>query len=198
MAKSFLSTLKPLNAKRLQKTVRATVQAGGRLTFTTDAIKDLDLSEEKSLEILASEDGDLGAIICEKNDPDAFALKKCGPYVYITFKNYLQQAGVDYKKYKIIYDITELDEEYKGKPLYKFERRMILRGEDEETDSVDDSSIPASEAPKMPQDAKERPSASNDTLETESATEATPVVADEVSPDLGESETIPVVLTPQH
>ena len=40
-SKNFLSTLKPLNAQRLQKSVKATVQNSGRLTFAMDAVKDM-------------------------------------------------------------------------------------------------------------------------------------------------------------
>ena len=104
--KGFLSTLKALDAQRLQKSVKATVQNSGRLTFAMDAVKDMKLSEEKSIIILAAENGDLGAAISVKGDPNAFALKKCGAYFYVTFKNYLQQAGIDYKTQRVVYDIT--------------------------------------------------------------------------------------------
>ena len=83
------------------------------------------LSEEKSLIIFEANGGNLGAVISHKGDPDAFVLKKCGQYFYVAFKNYLQQAGIDYKGQRIIYDITELDEELEGKTLYKFERRVL-------------------------------------------------------------------------
>lgn len=131
----FLAKLKPLNAQRLQKSVKATVQNSGRLTFAMDAIKEMELSEDKSIIILAADDGDLGAVISDKGDPDAFVLKKCGAYFYVTFKNYLQQTGVDYKSQRIIYDITELDEVYKGKTLYKFARRIIRKGCDEDVEA---------------------------------------------------------------
>lgn len=136
--KGFLSTLTRLDAQRLQKSVKATVQNSGRLTFAMDAVKEMELSEDKSIIILAAENGDLGAALSVKGDPNAFVLKKCGAYFYVTFKNYLQQAGVDYKSQRIIYDITELDEEFKpGVPLYKFERRILPKGckEDEEAET---------------------------------------------------------------
>lgn len=122
---AFADRLKKLNAHRLQQSVKATVQANGRLTFTVEATKEMALSEEKSLVIFEADGGDLGAIISHKGDPEAFVLKKCGQYYYVAFKNYLQQAGIDYKGQRIIYDITELDEELEGKTLYKFERRVL-------------------------------------------------------------------------
>ncbi len=135
--KSFLSQLTPLDAQRLQKSVKATVQNSGRLTFAMDAVNDMKLTEDKSIIILAAGNGDLGAVISEKGDPEAFVLKKCGTYFYVSFKNYLQQAGVDYKSQRIIYDITELDEKYKGRTLYKFERRILLKGDKEESDPTE-------------------------------------------------------------
>ena len=116
---SFKDRLRKLDALRLQQSVKATVQFNGRLSFTLEAGKAMNLSDEKSIVIYDDpESGDLGATISTKDDPEAFVLKKCGPYFYIAFKNYLRQAGIDYKKQKIIYDITQLDEEMDGKPLF--------------------------------------------------------------------------------
>ena len=122
---AFADKLKKLDAHRLQQSVKATVQSNGRLTFSVEATKAMGLSEDKSLVIFEAEDGDLGAVISAKNDPEAFVLKKCGLYYYVAFKNYLQQAGIDYKKQRIIYDISELDEQIDGKTLYQFARRVL-------------------------------------------------------------------------
>ena len=85
---AFADRLKKLDAHRLQQSVKATVQANGRLTFTVEATKEMALSEEKSLVIFEADGGDLGAIISHKGDPEAFVLKKCGQYFYVAFKNY--------------------------------------------------------------------------------------------------------------
>ena len=122
---AFADKLKKLDAHRLQQSVKATVQSNGRLTFTVEATKEMGLSEEKSLVIFEADGGDLGAVISHKGDPDAFILKRCGLYFYVAFKNYLQQAGIDYKGQRIIYDITELDEKIDGKTLYQFARRVL-------------------------------------------------------------------------
>lgn len=144
--------MKPLDAQRLQKSVKATVQNSGRLTFAMDAVKDMELSEDKSIIILAAEDGNLGAVISHKGDPEAFVLKKCGAYFYVSFKNYLQQAGVDYKNQRVVYDITELDEEYKGRTLYKFERRLLPKNA---KDDGDDETSEQQEADETPPSAPE-------------------------------------------
>ena len=176
--KSFLSQLKQLDAQRLQKSVKATVQNSGRLTFAMDAVNDMKLTEDKSIIILAAENGDLGAVISEKGDPEAFALKKCGAYFYVSFKNYLQQAGVDYKSQRIIYDITELDEKYKGRTLYKFERRILQKGDKDEPDPT--------ETAEERQEASPPPPAAPETASTPSVgdvpTPATPEATDAPAP----------------
>ena len=126
---SFLSKLKQLDANRLQKSMKAIVQDNGMLVFAMDAVREMQLSEEKSIIILAAEDGDLGAVISEKGDPEAFVLKKCGACFGVLLKNYLHESGIDYLSQHIVYDITELEETYKGKTLYKFEKRVRRKGE---------------------------------------------------------------------
>ena len=56
---AFADSLKKLNAQRLQQSVKATVQSNGRLTFTVEATKVMDLSDEKSLIIFEAANGDL-------------------------------------------------------------------------------------------------------------------------------------------
>ena len=147
----FADNLRKLDALRLQQSVKATVQFNGRLSFTLEAGKTMGLSEEKSLIFFESDSGDLGATISEKGDPEAFVLKKCGPYYYIAFRNYLKQAGIDYKRQKIIYDISQLDEKLEGRTLFKFERRILPRDPkdiqpSEQVEDDDDETQPSPDA----------------------------------------------------
>ena len=188
--KSFLSQLKQLDAQRLQKSVKATVQNSGRLTFAMDAVNDMKLTEDKSIIILAAENGDLGAVISEKGDPEAFALKKCGAYFYVSFKNYLQQAGVDYKSQRIIYDISELDEKYKGKTLYKFERRILPKGDKDEpdpTETAEEKQEPPPPPPATPPAAPETASTPSEGVAPTSAAPETPDAPTPVSAPSGET-----------
>ena len=109
--------------------MRAIVQDNGMLVFAMDAVREMQLSEEKSIIILAAEDGDLGAVVSERGDPEAFVLKKCGACFGVLLKNYLHESGIDYLSQHIVYDITELEETYKGRTLYKFEKRVRRKGE---------------------------------------------------------------------
>ena len=178
--------MKPLDAQRLQKSVKATVQNSGRLTFAMDAVKEMELSEDKSMIILAAENGNLGAVISYKGDPEAFVLKKCGLYFYLSLKNYLQQAGIDYKNQRVVYDITELDEEYKGKTLYKFERRFLPKNAKDKANGETDDHQEAQEtppaAPESPSAPSAGPDATNDASAQSKATEGIPVADAEEPP----------------
>ncbi len=122
---SFASGLKMLDAERLQQTAKATVQGNGRLSLTVEAGRMMHLGEDKSLVIFAAENGDLGAIVSQRGDRNGFELKKAGTYFYLTFKNYLQEMGIDYKSQRIVYDITATNEKIEGKVLYRLARRVL-------------------------------------------------------------------------
>ncbi len=84
-------------------------------------------TENASLIVFSAENGDLGATVSAKGDPQAFELKKAGAYFYISFKNYLQEMGINYKTQRILYDITQLDEKLDGRTLFRFARRVLPR-----------------------------------------------------------------------
>lgn len=150
---SFADRLKKLDAQRLQMTAKATVQNNGRLSFSVEAVKLMHLDEDKSIIIFSADNGDLGATISTKGDPDAFALKKAGVYYYVAFRVYLQQMGIDYKNQRIVYEITELDEKMEDRTLYKLERRVLPKDptELELSDPTDGEEEPAQDAPVAPE-----------------------------------------------
>lgn len=124
---NFGATLTRLDAARLQQTARATIQCNGRLSLSVEAGRLMNLTEEASLIVFSAENGDLGATVSIKGDPQAFELKKAGAYFYISFKNYLQEMGINYKTQRILYDITQLDEQLDGRTLFRFARRVLPR-----------------------------------------------------------------------
>ena len=178
----FKDQLKRLDAKRLQQTVKATVQSNGRLTFAADAVKEMDLSEEKSIIIFAAGNNNLGAALSVKGDEEAFELKRCGAYFYVNFKNYLQECAMDYKKQKFMYDITCTEEKWdNGQPLWKFDLRVLPR--EPEMLPVTDDTVDDGE-----QEAQETPQNASDTAEPPTVAETAPSVSTGVSaaPDYGE------------
>lgn len=124
-ATEFVAGLKRLDAERLQQSAKAAIQVNGRLSLTVEAGRLMHLADDKSIIIFAAANGDLGAIVSHKGDKQAFDLKKAGAYYYISFKNYLQEQGIDYKSQRIIYDITELEEKLDGRTVYRFARRVL-------------------------------------------------------------------------
>ena len=124
-ATEFVAGLKRLDAERLQQSAKAAIQVNGRLSLTVEAGRLMHLADDKSVIIFAAANGDLGAIVSHKGDKQAFDLKKAGAYYYISFKNYLQEQGIDYKSQRIIYDITELEEKLDGQTVYRFARRVL-------------------------------------------------------------------------
>ena len=122
---NFAEQLTRLDAERLQQSAKATIQSNGRLSLTVEAGRIMRLADDKSLVIFAAENGDLGAIVSNKGDKQAFELKKAGPYYYISFKNYLQEVGIDYKSQRIVYDITGLNEKIEGRKLFRLSRRIL-------------------------------------------------------------------------
>lgn len=124
-AAEFVAGMKRLDAERLQQSAKAAIQSNGRLSLTVEAGRLMHLSDDRSIVIFAAANGDLGAIVSHKGDKQAFDLKKAGAYYYLTFKNYLQEQGIDYKNQRIMYDITELEEKFEGKTVYRFARRVL-------------------------------------------------------------------------
>ena len=124
-ATEFVAGLKRLDAERLQQSAKAAIQANGRLSLTVEAGRLMHLSDNSSIIIFAAANGDLGAVVSHKGDKQAFDLKKAGAYYYISFRNYLQEQGVDYKSQRIVYDITELEEKLEGRTVYRFARRVL-------------------------------------------------------------------------
>ena len=124
-AAQFVAGLKRLDAERLQQSAKAAIQSNGRLSLTVEAGRLMHLADDKSIIIFAAANGDLGAIVSHKGDKQAFDLKKAGAYYYISFKNYLQEQGIDYKNQRIIYDITELEEKLDEQTVYRFARRVL-------------------------------------------------------------------------
>lgn len=131
---SFIDSMQLLDAQRLSRFAKATIQASGRLGFSNDATKLMGLSENKRMLVFSAGARDLGVVIGNPDDTRGFAIKKTGLYFYVRMKNYFEQAGVDYKKYRVVYDITELDEKYEEMTVFKLARRDLERGSAEEAE----------------------------------------------------------------
>ena len=136
---SFINVAQMLDAKRLSKVAKATVQQQGRLGFSADAQRLMELENGKSIIFFEATDGDLGAVVTLQADERGFALRKSGPYYYLRMKNYFDERQIDYRKKRVIYDIAELNETFEEMKVFKFSRRILERGstEDREEEGED-------------------------------------------------------------
>lgn len=126
MTPSFIENCTLLDATRLSKSAKATIQASGRLGFSGEAVKLMELKEPQTILILKNNgSNDLAAVVVEGEDKRGFFLKRSGPNYYLRMKNYFDQEGIDYKNFRVIFDITQLDETFEDHPVFKLSYRAI-------------------------------------------------------------------------
>lgn len=124
------------NAKDFSLKPKATIQQTGKLGFNTDAISQLEISENKAV-ILAPDMQDKQvlymALVPADGNENAFALRKSGMYYYINTKQLFDHLEFDYLKHTIIFDIVRFDkyDELIGGECYKMSARIKQRNEDE-------------------------------------------------------------------
>lgn len=99
--------------------LKVIIQATGRLGFTEETRKELDLSSNSFI-LIAQDDStmELYHSVLDKPENRAFRVHKSGSYYYLTTKLLFDYLNVDYKKQTIIYDLTrcsEHDSEMGGK-----------------------------------------------------------------------------------
>lgn len=127
---------KAYDGKRLTKMTRASVQRNGNLNFPPEAARQLGLSLEQSLLICPMGEKDLAVTVVEKDDERGFTIKKTGPYYYVPFRSLMTECGIDFVQNTVVYDIIELSERYAGRPVFKFNRRIIVHGTAEKSESA--------------------------------------------------------------
>ncbi len=117
--------LKFFNPNNLEKNLKATAHKTGKLGFTVDAAKKLQLSVDKSAGIGINEDDEndksLYVIIYAHKQEGAFNISKAGKYYYINTKALFDSLRIDYLKDYVVYDISE--EVIDSQNVFKFKRR---------------------------------------------------------------------------
>lgn len=114
------------NAEEIQGNAKCTIHKSGKLGFSMDAINMIGIDENKSIGIAAGEDyddtGNLYIKVFEGDKRGAFSVSKAGEYYYLNTKNLFNKLDIDYKREKVIYDVTEY--EINGEQYYKLIRRV--------------------------------------------------------------------------
>lgn len=117
--------IKFFNPNNLDKNLKATAHKTGKLGFTVDAAKKLQLSVERSAGIGINEDDEtdktLYVVIYVDKQEGAFNISKAGKYFYINTKALFESLKIDYQKDYVVYDITE--EVIDNQKVFKFKRR---------------------------------------------------------------------------
>ena len=104
-----------------------TIQGTGRLGFTAETAKSLELSPDSFIKIAQDEDQTdaLYMIVCREPDEDGFKVSCISGYYSLPTTMLFKELGVDYKNNTVMYDLTReplLDEEVGGK-VYRMDKR---------------------------------------------------------------------------
>lgn len=115
------------SAKQYSAKLKVTIQATGKLGFTDDTAKELELSTQTYIKLGADEsDPDvMYLVVLQEADDDAFKVCKAGDYYYLPTAVLFLSLGYDFRNKTIIFDLTrlrEFDEELGGK-VYKLNKR---------------------------------------------------------------------------
>jgi hypothetical protein len=76
-----------------------------------------------------SGNGDLAACVLGVGEKKAgaFEVKESGMYLYLSFRQFLQERGVDFVNQEVSYEVTRMDEELDGHGVFKLTRKIAPR-----------------------------------------------------------------------
>ena len=119
-----------LSAKQFARKLKVTIQSSGRLGFTDETAKALDLPSGKYAKFAQdNERGILFLIINKEMDEDAFPIKESSGYYYVPAKMLFDMLGFDYENKTIMFDLVRqqtLDDDLNGQ-VYLMKRRVNKR-----------------------------------------------------------------------
>lgn len=135
---------KLIDATRLSRIAKATVQKTGRLGFSRQAATMLKLGDgDMSILLFEGEGRNLFLVVLPGNDPRGFHLRKIGEYFYVNTRVYFDEKNIDYVAIVVDFEITETTDRFEGYTVFNMKYREHPRGsrapdEDEAVDaSVD-------------------------------------------------------------
>ena len=120
----------------LDKNLKATVHRTGKMGFTFDAAKKLNLATMKSANIGANDedhtDKNLYLVLYADEKQGDFKVIKAGKYFYINTKVLFDNLKIDYINETVSFDITQ--QEIEGQKVFAFKRRIKTKKTKEEID----------------------------------------------------------------
>lgn len=119
------------SARSYTAKLKVTVQSTGKLGFTAETAKALQLTPDTYIKIGRDDDQDglLFMIVCNVPDDDGFKVCHTSGYYSLPTTLLFKELGVDYTGYTVIYDLvreSSLDIEVNGK-VYRMDKRIKPR-----------------------------------------------------------------------
>lgn len=127
--------------------LRCTIQSSGRLGFTEQTIKTLEITKDTAF-LIYTDDKDKDLLYFVKSTPeneDAFPARQSGKYFYLNAALLFDELGIDYRTNLVSFDIRhmmQMDEEMEGATYMlrkREEPRTQTEGGDEERELEDDN-----------------------------------------------------------
>lgn len=132
--------IKILSAKQFSTKLKATIQASGRLGFTSETANALDFKSKKYAKFAKDDEKDLlYLIIINEESEDAFSIRESSGYFYVPTKVMFDTLGFNYENGNIMFDLvrkSSLDDDLQGQ-VYFMKQRPIKNKE-----KKDDIEIP--------------------------------------------------------
>lgn len=111
--------------------LKATIHRTGKLGFTLETIKELQLDSTKNIKLATNgadkNDKNLYMFITTNDDNESFPVIKAGTYIYLNTTNTFEEMGFDFKKYRISFTIISVNEN--NQTYYKMVKNEKERSE---------------------------------------------------------------------
>lgn len=119
-------SIKIISTKEFAKPLKVTIQSSGKLGFTSETAKSLQLAPGKLIQFgKDTEKNEMFLILSQGTPEDAFAVAKAGEYFYLPTTLMFDALGYDYKRATFFFDLvrrSDMDEELNGEVYFMKER----------------------------------------------------------------------------
>lgn len=132
--------MKILSIKDYSGKLRASIQMTGRLGFSEETAKVLQLHDKMSIKFAQDDDTKLYCALPDEEDEDAFKIRKSGRYYYVPLDVLFAAIGIDYKTYNIVFNLVRVadkDTELGGK-TYRMDMQPTTIRRKEDKENVED------------------------------------------------------------
>ena len=122
-----MGDVKFFSARQYSAKLKVTIQSSGKLGFTDDTAKELELSSQTYIKLGADESNPevMFMVVSTEVNEDAFKVCKAGDYFYLPTSVLFMSLGYDFRNKTIIFDLTRAanyDADFGGK-VYKLNKR---------------------------------------------------------------------------